>query len=595
MISKLWKLVQVEARSHFLLLLVMVLAGGFVELGGIATTAEMMGLVASKGEKLSGGPLSFLIGMSGADQPVEQLKFGLVITIGVLGLVHCYTMAKTYLRSQFVWVQDREISTRLFQNCLAQSYPWFLKQNSGELHRIIGSSHVTQSLINGFLAAAGHFAVAVTLSLALFWVNPLVTAIGLLLVLVAYGLVRLFTLKTLTERGRGAHASDAARRVAAHEAITSIRFVKTTAREDFFVERFSRHATDSSRGMVYHGIYVDTVRAFLEWMTFAGILSLSVYLVMGAEDFDSLLPQLTLYTMAGYRIVPAINELFGIYTRIKFDSHLVDQIEDLLDAKPEDPLVGEPVQGLENCANLVELKDLSFAYADTDRKALRGVNLEIPRGSWYGVVGTTGAGKTTLLDLISGLLRADEGQIVVGSSRLDNRVVKSWQSHLGVVPQEVILLDESVLQNVAFGVPPAEIDHELVWKVCEMAGLGDFLKSLPQALETRLGERGTRLSGGERQRVGLARALYRKPTLLLLDEATSALDQATEQRIIETLEELTNDCTLITVAHRLSSVQPCDQILVLEQGEIVGRGTFAELLNSSPQFQKLALFNATPA
>lgn len=593
MTGKLWKLVQKDARPTFLMLLGLVCVGGIVELGGIATTAEMMGLVASRGEKLARGPLTVAFGLMDVTTPQERLRYGLVFTICVLGLVHLYTMAKVYLRSKFVWIQDREISTKLFENCLGRPYRWFLTQNSGELHRLVGSSHVTQSLINAFLAAAGHIAVAGTLSVALFVVDPLVATIGALLVGGAYGLVRLFTRKMIHERGGKAHSSESARRVAAHEAITSIRFVKTTARERFFVDRYSRHADEASRGMVFHGIYIETVRAFLEWMTFAGILSLSVYLIMGTEDFDSLLPKLTLYTMAGYRIVPAIQELFGLWSRLKFDASLVGQIEELLHAEPEVPEIGEEVEGVSTCENLVVLKNVSFAYEEAERQALRGVDLEIPRGAWYGVVGTTGAGKTTLLDIISGLIKPSQGEVVVGRTPLDLSVVRSWQSHIGVVPQEVILLDDDITRNVAFGLENDQIDEDLVRKVCEMAGLGEFLKELPAGLKTRLGERGTRLSGGERQRVGLARALYRKPSLLLLDEATSALDQATERRIIETLEELTADCTMITVAHRLSSVRPCDKIVVMEDGEIVSRGTFDELLESSPNFQKLALHRAT--
>ena len=593
MIKKLWKLVQEDARSTFLMLLGLVLIGGFVELGGIATTAEMMGLVASRGEKLTGGPLSALFLFSDVTTPGDRLRYGLIFTVSVLAMVHIYTMSKVYLRSKFVWIQEREISTKLFSNCLGKSYRWFLKQNSGELHRLVGSSHVTQSLLNAFLAAAGHVAVAGTLSVALFIVDPLVATVGVAIVTGAYSMVRLFTRKTIQERGGKAHASESARRVAAHEAITSIRFVKTTAREKFFVDRYSHHANEASKGMIFHGIYVETVRAFLEWMTFAGILSLSVYLVMGAEDFDTLLPKLTLYTMAGYRIVPAIQELFGLWSRLKFDATLVGQIEELLNAEPEVPEIGSEVEGITTCENLVTLKNVSFAYEEAERRALKNVEWTIPRGAWYGVVGTTGAGKTTLLDVISGLIRPSEGEVVVGKSELDLSVVRSWQSHIGVVPQEVILLDDDIIRNVAFGLEAHQIDEELVRRVCEMAGLGEFLRELPAGLKTRLGERGTRLSGGERQRVGLARALYRKPSLLLLDEATSALDQATERRIIDTLEDLTSECTMITVAHRLSSVKPCDQIVVMEDGEIISRGTFEELLESSPSFQRLALHTAT--
>ena len=191
--------------------------------------------------------------------------------------------------------------------------------------------------------------------------------------------------------------------------------------------------------------------------------------------------------------------------------------------------------------------------------------------------------------LLSGLCFPDEGKVCVGQSDLRPEVVKSWQSRIGVVPQEVILLDDSLLRNVAFGVAPDDIDESLVKEVVRLAGLEHLVAKMPDGLQTRLGERGTRLSGGERQRVGLARALYRKPLLLLLDEATSALDQETEARIIETLKNLAQDCTLVTVAHRLSSVQPCENILVLEDGELVSQGSFEELLQNSRTFQRLAL------
>lgn len=593
MISKLWALVQDEARPRFVVLFIVVCVGGFVELAGIATTAEMMGLVASKGEKVTGGPLSLLMSAAGAVTSSERLKFGLVTTIVVMGMVHFYSILRTYLRSQFSWIQEREISTRLFRNCLGQPYSWFLTRNTGELHRLVASAHTTQGLINGFLAAAGHLSVSATLSIALFIADPKVAVIAVVVVSGCYSLVRVYTQKTLSEKGGKAHQSETARQIAAQEALIGIRFVKTTAREKFFVDRYSKHAGDASRGMVYHGIYMETVRAFLEWMTIAGILALSVYFVLGTEDFDSLLPRLTLYTMAGYRIVPSIHQLFGLWSHLKFNAEHVADIEALLDAKPEVPAQGEKVQGLSTCHNLVTMKELSFRYEGAEVDALDRIDLEVPRGQWIGVVGTTGAGKTTLLDIVSGLVKPTHGEIRVAESPLDLSVVSDWQSQIGVVPQEVILLDDTIERNVAFGIEPEHIDRILVQKVCEMAGLAELIAGLPKGLDTRIRERGARLSGGERQRVGLARALYRKPSLLLLDEATSALDQATEKRIIETLKELTADCTMITVAHRLSSVKPCDQIIVMENGKIASRGSFDELLESSPDFRRLALFTAS--
>jgi ABC-type bacteriocin/lantibiotic exporter with double-glycine peptidase domain len=590
-ISNLWGLVQKGARVRFVVLLVLVSLGGLVELAGIAATAELMGLVASKGEKTVNGPTSLLANQFQVTNAGDRLRLGLVVTIIVLGFVHSYSVLRTYLRSQFVWIQDKEISSRLFRVCLHRPYTWFLGRNSAELHRLLSSGHITQSLLGGFLAATGQVAVAGTLTIALFVTDPFVAIVGLVVVCAAYGAVRVFTRKALGEKGGNAHRAEHARRLTAQEALTSIRFVKTTAREDFFVDQYTHYSEEASKGMVFHGIYVDTVRSFLEWVTIGAILSLSVYLVLRTEDLAALLPRLTLYTMAGYRVVPAVHELFGLWSRLKFDGAFLSQIQELLDLpEPDTHETGRPVEGLDSSsAPLLALEQVAFRYDGAPKNALTDVSLRLDKGQWIGIVGTTGAGKTTLLDLISGLCVPTAGQIRVGETVLTPEVVRDWQSHLGVVPQEVILLDDSIARNVAFGVDLKDIDLGLVENVCQMAGLGSLLSGLPDGLDTKLGERGTRLSGGERQRVGLARALYRKPLLLLLDEATSALDQATEARIIETLKDLSEDCTLVTVAHRLSSVQPCDQIYVVEAGKVVSQGTFEELLTESEQFKRLAL------
>jgi len=593
MLTRLWRLIQKEARLPFLGLLVMVCLGGFVELAGISATAELMGLVASQGTMSGKGPLGFLLDHMHLESPTDRLKWGLFWTIVVLGFVHGYSILRTFLNAQFIWIQDKQISTRIFKACLFRPYSWFLQRNSGELHRVLGSGHFVKGLLGAALSSVGHIAVAGTLLVALLLVDPKVALVGFSVVCAAYGVVRLYTKKALQERGRDAHRSDTARRVIAQEALTSIRFVKTTGRENFFVDEYANQSEQASKGMVYHSIYVDTVRAFLEWVTFAGILCLSVYLVLQSENLEVLLPRLTLYTMAGYRIVPAVHELFGLFSRLSFDLLYLEQVEELL--KPDGPNLEEPglpVEGLDSSPTLLRLDGVSFRYENSEHDALKGLDLELKRGQWLGVVGTTGAGKTTLLDILSGLCVPTSGTVTVGESQLNEKVVKDWQRHLGVVPQEVILLDDSIARNVAFGVSKPDIDLELVAKVCDLAGLSKFLKALPDGLETRLGERGTRLSGGERQRVGIARALYRKPTLLLLDEATSALDQATESKIIETLKTLSADCTLVTVAHRLSSVQPCDEIIVVEDGSIVSRGSFDTLLASSQTFQRLALISS---
>ncbi len=593
MLERFWSLIQPKARGRFIALAITVLLGGFVELAGIGMVASMMQLVASGGRNAPLGPLGAALAWFDVSSPTGRLQTGLLLSGLVLACVHGFNALRSFLRNQFVWMQDREITARLFSATLERPYSWFLTKNSAELQHILLSGGVTQGVINGVLAVSGQLSVAITLIAALIWADPTVALVGTVVVGFAYGLVRLGTHQLLTVRGGQAHYADRQRRRIAQEALTSIRFVKTTGREVFFLDRFRTQSENASKGMVYHAIYVDVVRAFLEWVTFTGILSLSVFLILRTDDFDSLLPKLTLYTMATYRIVPAVHELFSLWTRLKFDAiHLQETVDVLNSPALGETVVHRPVEGLEVDGPLMVFEQVEFRYPEGDRQILDKVDLRIGRREWIGIVGSTGAGKTTMLDLMSGLCLPTGGQIRVGTSLLVPEVMEDWRQHIGVVPQEVILLDDTLLRNVAFGLDSEEIDGQRVEEVCRAAGLVSLLETLPQGYDTPLGERGVRLSGGERQRVGIARALYRKPDLLLLDEATSALDQATEARIVKTLRELANNCTLVTVAHRLSSVKPCDRILVMESGKIVAQGSYDELVAQSQAFRELAAMGA---
>lgn len=588
-VERFWRLIQPKARARFVALSAAVLMGGFVELAGIGVVASMMQLVASGGKNAPLGPMGMLFGAFDVTTPELRLQVGLVLSSAILACVHGFNALRSYLRNQFVWMQDKELTTRLFSAILERPYSWFLTKNSAELQHILLSGGVTQGVINGVLAVAGQLSVALTLGAALVWTDPMVAAVGIAAVGVAYALVRRGSHQLLVVKGGEAHHADRRRRRIAQEALTSIRFVKTTGRERFFLDHFHEQSERASKGMVYHAIYVDTVRSFLEWVTFTGILSLSVFLILRTQDFEALLPRLTLFTMATYRIVPAVHELFGLWSRLRFDSIHLKETVDVL----ESPTLGETVtaravEGLQEGRPLVTFEKVEFRYPEGDRQILDKVDLKVGRREWIGIVGSTGAGKTTMLDLMSGLCLPTGGEIVVGSTPLTADVMEDWRSHIGVVPQEVILLDDTLRKNIAFGSAVEDIDDARVAEVCQAAGLAGLIEGLSEGYETSLGERGVRLSGGERQRVGIARALYRKPDLLLLDEATSALDQATEARIVKTLRELANDCTLVTVAHRLSSVKPCDRILVMEHGKIAAVGTYEELVRDSHVFRELA-------
>ncbi len=250
-----------------------------------------------------------------------------------------------------------------------------------------------------------------------------------------------------------------------------------------------------------------------------------------------------------------------------------------------------PKQGRPSrCSRDLELRHIDYSYATAERTALKDVNLKIPARSTIGIVGGTGAGKTTLIDLILGLLSPQEGEILVDGAPITSANLRAWQRSLGYVPQSIYLTDESVAQNIAFGVPREKIDRAAVERAARIAALHDFvLEELPKGYDTIVGERGVRLSGGQRQRIGIARALYTDPSLLIMDEATSALDNITERAVMEAVDNIRHDRTIILIAHRLSTVRGCDTIFLLERGGVAASGTYDELVKGSETFRKMAV------
>jgi ATP-binding cassette subfamily B protein len=235
----------------------------------------------------------------------------------------------------------------------------------------------------------------------------------------------------------------------------------------------------------------------------------------------------------------------------------------------------------------VRFEGVRFRYLPDGPWVLDGLDLEIPKGARLGLVGSTGSGKSTTLDLLMALLVPTEGEVLVDGEPVRGARVRSWQRTIAHVPQSIYLADSTLAENIAFGVPPAEIDHARVRRAAQRAQIAEFIETRPEGYGAFVGERGIRLSGGQRQRIGIARALYRQASVLVLDEATSALDNLTEQSVLEAIDGLDRELTIILIAHRLTTVRRCDRIVELEHGVVVGQGSYEELLGSSRSFRRM--------
>ena len=303
---------------------------------------------------------------------------------------------------------------------------------------------------------------------------------------------------------------------------------------------------------------------------------LILFMMKKTGGFISALPIISLYVFAGYRLMPALQQSYASLAQLTFVgpslAALTDEIKNLK------PFKSDQDQGILSLSNKITLKDINYNYPNVSRRALKGVNLTINAKTTVGLVGTTGSGKTTTVDIILGLLEAQKGTLEVDGQTINKQNVRAWQRSIGYVPQNIYISDDTVAANIALGVNPEEINQYAVEKASKIANLHEFIiKELPKNYQTTVGERGIRLSGGQRQRIGIARALYHNPQILILDEATSSLDNQTEKAVMDAVNNLSNDITIILIAHRLNTVKNCDIIFKLEKGKVIDQGSFDEL------------------
>ena len=331
-------------------------------------------------------------------------------------------------------------------------------------------------------------------------------------------------------------------------------------------------------------------RNLLEGLAFGGMLLLVITrLATQADGIGSLLPTLGLYAFAGVRLFPAMQQIYYEMATVRFSKPLFDSMYRELTAQPGRPDDGASATGVLHLESSLELSDVCYRYPNASRNALDGLTLTIPARTTVGFVGGTGAGKTTAIDVVMGLIRPASGALRVDGVVIDETNARAWRRSLGYVPQQIYLADDTIAANIAFGVPPEEIDMAAVERAAQIAELHRFIRSdLPQGYATHVGERGVRLSGGQRQRIGIARALYRDPDVLVLDEATSALDNLTEQAVMDALRNLGRTKTVIIIAHRLTTVRHCDEIFLMDRGGISARGTYDDLVARSDLFRRMA-------
>ena len=599
---KVYQVLDRHERRRALALLVMFVGRGFTEMLGVASIMPFMAVAANPGIIETNSYLAAVYGYFGF---TSHQGFLLVLGIAVFFAVvtsQVFAAFTEWFLHRFNQMCDYRLSLRLLRRYYSQPYSWFLNRHSADLGRTV-VSEVQQMVSQAILPASrliSRIVVVLFLLGLVIATEPVVALAAVVSLGGLYALIYVVVRNRLVHMGRVAWKTNEERYRISQEGLAGIKDVKVSGLEAAYLERYRVPALRFARNHANQRIISMVPKYLLEAIAFGGILALVVaMLTLRADGLGSALPLITLYAFAGYRLMPALQSIYTDLTKMKFGTRGLDRIHDELVASKKVASLPETAAALDGHSRIalkhcLRLANLQFSYAGAEAPALHGITLDIKANTTVGFVGATGAGKTTIVDIILGLLEPESGELLVDGQAITAANRRAWQRSLGYVPQQIFLVDDTVAANIAFGQKPEDIDMAAVERAAAVAELHDFVTTqLPDGYLTRVGERGVRLSGGQRQRIGIARALYRAPTVLVLDEATSALDNITEQAVMSAVHKLGSSKTVIMIAHRLSTVRHCDTIFLLEQGRLVDAGSYDELNVRSERFRAMAQAVAT--
>lgn len=597
-VQKLLKLLTLKEKWKFFRVLLLVLGMALLDTAGVASMMPFLAVVGDPDIIQRNLILSSIFNKStvlGVTTKNQFLVFLGSVSFLLLLISAVYRVITEYKMNSFVEQLRHSISSRLLKAYLVQPYEFFMLRNTSdmskstlsEVDQLIGT--VLRPVFNMF----AYTIVATSIILFLLYLYPLLLLCSVIILGGGYALTFAIIRKRLDQLGRLRSSSNKTRFWVAQEALNGIRELRLLGAERYYANKFDGESLKLSHSLAMNLTLGRVPKYIIEALAFGGIILLVLSLIIAeggveSEALGRILPLVGVFTFAAYRLQPSLHFIFSGLASIRFGKSAVDKIYEDLSIGEEISLHGITKNRPLKLNEKLSIKNLSFRYQNADRYTVKNVNVEIKAGSIVGVVGATGCGKTTLINLIANLLTPTSGSIEVDGIEITEEQSATWRKAIGYVPQNIFLTDNSVAENIAFGIDPTMIDHNRVLECAKLANIHEFITNdLPENYRTIVGERGVRLSGGQRQRIGIARALYYAPPLLIFDEATSALDNIVEKEIMEAIDNLAENHTIILIAHRINTIKKCNNILLMHEGKIDASGNFDILKQTSDRFREL--------
>lgn len=590
LLKRLWFHISPRRRGQFGLLVLLMLLASFAEILSIGAVLPFL-LVLTAPESVFAHPVAQpFIHMFGLKSP-DQLLLPLTIVFCVAALVAgSMRLILLWSSTRLSFATGADLSDAIYRRTLCQPYAVHIGRNSSSIvSGITNKVAVSISVLRQVLALISSVTLLAAITFTLIVISPMVALIASLVFGFGYGVISWLSRRQLKRNSQ--RIADAQTQVvkALQEGLGGIRDVLIDGTQAVYCD-VHHQATRQLREAIASNVFLGgSPRFAMEALGMVLIALLAYGLSRQPGGVANALPVLGALALGAQKLLPSLQQIFSAWAIIIGSHTSLENTVDLLDQPVTEFKDHFQIERLQ-LKDDIRFSDVKFRYASNGPWVIDGLTLSIDKGSRVGIVGSTGSGKSTALDLLMGLLSCTEGALLIDGKSIDTEYkVRAWQKSIAHVPQTIFLIDATLAENIALGVPQANIDFERVRRVAHQARLSDFIEGRSDGYNAMVGERGVRLSGGQRQRIGIARALYKQADVLIFDEATSALDNLTEQSVMDAIDSLDRNLTVIMVAHRLSTVKRCDVIYELESGRVVAKGSFDELLQSSTTFRHSAL------
>lgn len=575
MLNKLNYIFNGKDKRKIGMLLIMIMIGSFFELMGITVFLPFIELIMDPSAIQQNEMLLFLY----SHIHFETVEGFLVFLALLIGLVYVFKniylslMQNAILR--FSYHTRMNLATRLLVTYMSEPYTFHLSNNTAELQRALQvDANQFMLLLSSTLQLIAELTVCVVLGIFLFDTSHSMAVVVGGLLLICVGGYLILSKKISIRLGEQNQKYNSKLIQWINQSLGGIKEVKVLEREDFFISSYKENYKKLVKGARINELLVAIPKYIIETVCIVGLLAaIVIKIYFGRRETASFIPQLSAFAVAAFRLLPSVGKINAYINSILYCKPSLDLIyKDFKDIEGHEIKESTQKDNVDQYEfnREIQINKISYRYPGTENDVIHDVSFCIPKGKTVAFIGSSGAGKTTTADIILGLLIPQKGEIMVDDwSAFEH--MNSWHRMLGYIPQSIYLCDDTICNNIAFGVKEEEIDLRAVEKALKKAQLYDFVNSLPQGINTFVGDRGIRLSGGQRQRIGIARALYHDPDVLVLDEATSALDNETEQAVMESIENLKGIKTMIIIAHRLTTIRNADIIYEVIDGKVVER------------------------